>query len=77
MPDTVTYPQFPGVAFLELGDGDEGSAAGIVESFDPFEDRPGELDATVPGVAVQEFALHGRSERLDVNPPGQTGGILW
>lgn len=39
-------------------------AAGVVEPFDPFEDRGGQLGLAVPVVSVEELALHRGPERL-------------
>jgi hypothetical protein len=37
---------------------------GVVEGFDPFEDRGCELGPGGPGAAVEEFDLHGAEERF-------------
>ena len=39
--------------------------AGVVPTFDPFEDRCRQLHARIPVLAVEEFALHRGPERFD------------
>lgn len=39
--------------------------AGVVPTFDPFEDRAGQFESGGPVVAVEELALHRGPERFD------------
>jgi hypothetical protein len=41
------------------------AALAVVEDFQVFEDRVGELDASAPAFAVEELDLHSAPERLD------------
>ena len=41
------------------------AAAGVVPALDPLEDRRGESLLGGPAAGVEQFALHGRPERLD------------